>query len=99
MNKQTLKPVGLVKGPGPTPQSFTFISPDPKSVLKAGEFLTYSIIDDGEERTVLARVRDRQPIRPYPNSFMADPNIAPEAVAALLAACRRVATFQPAGLW
>jgi DNA helicase HerA-like ATPase len=84
MSEKKPKPVGLVKGPGPTPQSFTFISPDPKSVLKAGEFLTYSIMDDGEERPVLARVRDRQPIRPYPNSFMADPNIAPEAVAALL---------------
>lgn len=44
MSQQVLRPVGLVKGPGPTPQSFTFISPDSKSVLKAGEFLTYSIM-------------------------------------------------------
>ena len=84
MNKQTLKPIGLVKGPGFHAAELYLSLPDPKSVLKAGEFLTYSIIDDGEERTVMARVRDRQPIRPYPNSFMADPNIAPEAVAALL---------------
>lgn len=82
MNDQ--QPVGLTKGPGETPHEFTFVSPDREQTLKVGEFITYDTEVDGRERAVFSRVTDRRPLRLYPDAFLADPNIDPDDVAALI---------------
>ena len=82
MNEQ--QPLGLTKGPGETPHEFTFVSPDRAQVLKASEFVAYRAEVDGQERAILARVTNRRPLRLYPDAFLADPNINPDDVAALV---------------
>ena len=82
-------PVGLTKGPGETPNEFTFVSPDQAQVLKAGEFVAYQAEVDGQDRAILARVVNRRPLRLYPDSFLADPNIDPDDVAALIGYLQR----------
>ncbi len=77
-------PIGLTKGPGETPHEFTFVSPDREQALKVGEFITYQAEVYGQERGVLSRVTDRRPLRLYPDAFLADPNIDPDDVAALI---------------
>jgi DNA helicase HerA-like ATPase len=82
MNEQ--HPIGLTKGPGETPHEFTFVSPDRGQVLKASEFVAYQAEVDGQERAILARVTNRRPLRLYPDTFLADPSINPDDVAALV---------------
>jgi DNA helicase HerA-like ATPase len=79
-----VSPIGLTRGPGEIPQEFTFISPDRRQVLKVGEYITYKAMVDQEERNILSRVVDRQPLRLYPSSFLADPTQNPDEVAALI---------------
>lgn len=79
-HKKEAKPVGLVKGPGDTPHRFTFISRDSEQVLKVGEFVTYEVESGGESRTVFARIVTRVPVRRYPDSFLANPEVSPDAV-------------------
>jgi DNA helicase HerA-like ATPase len=76
--------LGRAKGPGPTPHSFLFVSPDASQLLKVGEFITYPIMLEGREELVLARVSERQPVRLYPDSFSADPTLDPNQVARLV---------------
>ena len=76
--------IGTVKGPGETPNEFTLVAPDPDRRLKHGEFLYYATEVDGEERSILGRVTGRESIRLLPDSFMADPNVPPQEVAALV---------------
>lgn len=76
--------VGAVKGPGETPNEFTFVAPDPERRLKHGEFIYFYLDVDGEERQILGRISGRQSIRVFPDSFMADPEVAPNQIAALL---------------
>ena len=77
-------PIGLAKGPGETPQDFTFVSPDRSQSLKVGEFITYEVEADGEARRILSRIIDRQPLRLYPDAFLAEPEINPDLVANLI---------------
>ncbi len=76
--------IGTVKGPGETPNEYTVIAPDLDRQLKHGEFLYYTTDVDGEERPILGRVTGRQSVRLLPDSFMADPNVPPREVAALI---------------
>jgi uncharacterized protein len=76
--------VGTVKGPGETPHEFTFIAPDPERRVKHGEFIYYVTSVDGVEKQILGRVTGRQPVKLFPDSFMADPAVSPESVAMLL---------------
>ncbi|HOU15539.1 MAG TPA: ATP-binding protein [Anaerolineae bacterium] len=78
------RPIGLTKGPGETPHEFLFVSPDREQALKVGEFVVYRAPVDGQERNILARVTQRQPLRLYPDAFLADPGVGPEQVATLL---------------
>ena len=79
------RPLGRAKGPGPTPHSFLFVSPDAAQNLKVGEFITYEAeIDGGERQTVLARISERRPVRLYPDSFSANPEIDPNLVASIV---------------
>ena len=75
-------PIGLTKGPGETPYEFTFVTPDRAQTLKVSEFVAYRAEVDGQERAILTRVTNRRPLRLYPDSFLADPYINPDSVAA-----------------
>jgi len=77
-------PIGTTKGPGQTPQEFTFVAPDPEQRVKYGEFVYYEAGFDGRVAPILARVTRRTPLRLYPDSFMADPTVPPQAIGALL---------------
>ena len=76
--------IGTVKGPGETPHEFTFVAPDPERRVKYGEFIYYMTPVDGEERKILGRVIGRESIRLFPDNFMADPNVPPSQIAALI---------------
>ncbi len=78
------RPLGRVKGPGPTPHSFLFVSPDADQTLKVGEFITYLTPVDGDQQVVLARVSERRPVRLYPDGFSSDPEIDPNRIAAVV---------------
>jgi len=77
------KLVGTVAGPGDGPNEFFIVTPDEQAV-KTGEFITYSVTVEGEPQDVIARVTNREQARGLPETFMADPNIAPETVAGTL---------------
>jgi hypothetical protein len=75
--------VGTVAGPGEDPNEFVFVTPADKSI-KTGEFITYTVSVDGENRSVFARVTNRELIRGLPDGFLADPEVGPDTVAATL---------------
>ena len=75
--------VGTVAGPGEDPNEFVFVTPADKST-KTGEFITYTVTVYGENRSVLARVTNRELIRGLPDGFLADPEVGPDTVAATL---------------
>ncbi|MBF6589326.1 MAG: ATP-binding protein [Ktedonobacterales bacterium] len=93
------QPVGITKGPGETIHEYTFISRDEQRLLKNGEYVYYAL-DAAEvsaagstpgvngarprERRVLGRILRRVPVQLYPDTFLAEPRVAPEQVAALL---------------
>ena len=58
----TLDCIGTVKGPGETPNEYTFIAPDPERRVKFGEFVYYIGLADGEERPILGRVTSRRSV-------------------------------------
>lgn len=75
--------IGTVAGPGEDPNEFVFVAPADRSI-KTGEFITYTVAVDGENRSVFARVTNRELIRGLPDGFLADPDVGPETVAATL---------------
>jgi DNA helicase HerA-like ATPase len=79
-----IAPIGTTKGPGETPHEYLFVTPDRGSVAKAGEFVYYETAVDGQPHRVLGRVTGRQPVRLFPDGFLADPDVPPEQVAALI---------------
>lgn len=81
---QNRQPIGRTKGPGETPHEYYLVTADPQQEVKYGEFVYYSATVDGQRRDILARVKERVPLRAYPDTFMQDPGIPPEDVAALL---------------
>lgn len=76
--------IGTVKGPGETPNEYLFVTPDPERRVKHGEFVFYLADVDGEAQPILGRVTNRQSIRLFPDSFMADPGVPPSQIAGLL---------------
>lgn len=76
--------IGTVKGPGETPHEYTFIAPDPERRVKHGEFVYYLALVEGQERPIIGRVTSRRSVKLFPDSFMADPSVPPDQVAALL---------------
>lgn len=79
-----VQPIGITKGPGETAHEFTFITPDREQTVKSGEFVYYETTVDGQGRQVLGRVMRRQTVRLFPDGFLADPQVPPGAVAAML---------------
>src|SRR5438105_10137442 len=88
MARPRFKPVGITKGPGESTHEYTFVSRDDAQELKNGEYVYYELSDpDGtltQSRRVLGRVMKRVPLKLYPDSFLAEPEIAPSQVAAMV---------------
>ncbi|HTI13982.1 MAG TPA: ATP-binding protein [Dictyobacter sp.] len=84
------RPVGITKGPGETTHEYTFVSRDENQVLKNGEYVYYELADaetmasGGPVRRVLGRVLKRVPVQLYPDTFLAEPEISPSMVAAMV---------------
>ncbi len=84
------KPVGITKGPGENAHEFTFVSRDDEQVLKNGEYVYYELSEPGDvagiqaPRRVLGRIIKRLPLQLYPDTFLAEPEISPEQVAAMV---------------
>jgi hypothetical protein len=77
-------PIGTIKGPGETAHEFTFVTPDKEQRIKAGEFVYYEAQVEGHVRRILGRVTLRRPLRLYPDTFLSDPTVSPDQVAALV---------------
>ena len=80
----TTTPIGTTKGPGETHHEYLFITPDRDEMAKVGEFVYYETKMDGEARQVLGRITGRRPVRLFPDGFLADPDVPPSDVAALI---------------
>jgi hypothetical protein len=78
------RPIGTTRGPGETPNEYTFVTRDPEQRVKYGEFVYYCSPVEGQDRQILARVSQRLPIQLYPDTFLADPTVAPQEVGQLL---------------
>ena len=74
--------VGTAKGPGEHPHEFLFITPDEDGACKIGEFVFYLLQGVDGQRAVLGRVVRRAPVRLFPDSFMASPDVSPAEIAA-----------------
>src|SRR3989440_8467718 len=90
------KPVGITKGPGESTHEYTFVSRDDAQELKNGEYVYYELsgVDEGGvsrpdgtttfTRRVLGRIIKRVPLKLYPDTFLAEPEISPAQVAAMV---------------
>lgn len=76
--------IGIAKGPGETPNEYTFVTPDTERRVKTSEFVYYEADVDGTQRQILGRVIRRIPLRLYPDSFLAHPEVDPGQMAALV---------------
>jgi uncharacterized protein len=89
-SRARFKPVGITKGPGENTHEYTFVSRDDDQGLKNGEYVYYELdVPDDVTRTarrqrVLGRVMKRVPLQLYPDTFLAEPEIPPDQVAALV---------------
>jgi hypothetical protein len=92
-NSAAPRPVGITKGPGETTHEYTFISRDEQRLLKNGEYVYYELelADQGgatnghaTPRRVLGRILNRVPVQLYPDTFLAEPEVSPSQVAALI---------------
>lgn len=72
--------VGTVKGPGPTPNQYVFITSAPDAI-KAGEFVTYI---GANQDPVLGKIVQVELLDHLPDRIFADVEIDPRAVAALI---------------
>lgn len=81
--------VGIVSEPGENTNEFVIVTPD-DTEIKTGEFVYYKSDvevrnDNGEieeqEKKIFARVTGREQKRGFPDQFMADPGVSPDAVA------------------
>lgn len=76
--------IGTAKGPGERPHEFLFITPDHGGLCKVGEFVYYLLESPEGQRAVIGRITRRAPVRLFPDSFMASPDVPPAEVAAAL---------------
>ncbi len=80
-----LQAVGITKGPGETPHEYTFISQDEAQILKTGEYVWYELRAGGKQpRRVLGRITERHAVQQYPDTFLAEPSVPPDEIAALI---------------
>lgn len=74
--------IGTAKGPADHPHEFLFITPDDDGLCKIGEFVFYVLTQIDGQKTVLGRIVRRAPVRLFPDSFMASPEVSPAEIAA-----------------
>ena len=86
--------IGIAKGPGETPNEYTFVTPDTERRVKTSEFVYYEADVDGVQRQILGRVIRRIPLRLYPDSFLAHPEVDPAQMAALVGYANTNATAE-----
>ena len=79
-----IRPIGTTKGPGETAHEYLFITPDRKETVKVGEFVYYQARVGDQDRRVLGRVTGRRPVRLFPDGFLADPDVPPDEIAAMV---------------
>jgi hypothetical protein len=79
-----IRPIGTTKGPGETAHEYLFITPDRKETVKVGEFVYYQARVGDQARRVLGRVTGRRPVRLFPDGFLADPDVPPDEIAAMV---------------
>ena len=79
-----IRPIGTTKGPGETAHEYRFITPDRKEAVKVGEFVYYETAVGDVICRVLGRVTGRRPVRLFPDSFLADPDVSPDQIAAMI---------------
>src|SRR6266699_1593550 len=90
ISRPRFKPVGITKGPGENAHEYTFVSRDDEQVLKNGEYVYYELTEPGNvadiqpSRRVLGRIIKRLPLQLYPDTFLAEPEISPAQVAAMV---------------
>ncbi|HEY7348875.1 MAG TPA: ATP-binding protein [Ktedonobacterales bacterium] len=92
--QETPRPVGITKGPGEQIHQYTFISRDREQALKNGEYVYYELslgnAENGSSasasatRQILGRILKRVPVQLYPDTFLAEPEIPPSQVAAMV---------------
>ena len=90
--KNQPRPVGITKGPGEQIHQYTFISRDHEQILKNGEYVYYELPLGASEnsnkasasRQILGRILKRVPVQLYPDTFLAEPEIPPSQVAAMV---------------
>lgn len=82
MSKMT--PIGTTKGPGETAHEYLFVTPDRRGAAQVGEFVYYETDVDGQQRCVIGRITGRRPVRLFPDAFLADPNVPPGEIAAMV---------------
>jgi hypothetical protein len=86
------KAVGITKGPGESTHEYTFVSRDEEQQLKNGEYVYYELFDaelteqngSTSSRRVLGRILKRVPLKLYPDTFLAEPEVVPSQVAAMV---------------
>lgn len=84
------RPVGITKGPGENTHEYTFVSRDDEQRLKNGEYVYYELdvpdelTEAARKQRVLGRIMKRVPLQLYPDTFLAEPEIPPDQVAALV---------------
>jgi len=81
--------VGIVSRPGEDTNEFVIVSPD-NTEIKTGEFIYYKgdvevqnedgVVEE-QEKKIFARVTGREQQRGFPDQFMSDPGVSPDAVA------------------
>lgn len=74
---------GTVKGPGQSPQEYTFITRD-NSRVRIGEFVYYEADAESETRRIIGTVKARKLIRGLPDDFLSEPGVPPAEVAEIL---------------
>ncbi|MBU6228961.1 MAG: ATP-binding protein [Cyanobacteria bacterium REEB459] len=76
--------IGTVKGPGKTGNQYVFITANNRQV-KIGEFVYYTVdLVDRPRAQILGKISERCLIDHLPDRIFADPDINPEAIAALV---------------
>ena len=75
--------IGTVKGPGENGNQYVFITTNNLQV-KIGEFVYYVVFESEKERKILGKISAVRLIDHLPDRIFADPEISPEAIAALV---------------
>lgn len=76
--------IGTVKGPGETPHEFTFIAPDPERRVNMANLFTIWPMSMAKNAKSWGVLRRAISVKLFPDSFMADPAVPPNEIAALL---------------